>query len=996
MPPVARKLLSPFASLRLTVALMAIGMFLIFAGTLAQVDADIWTVMKEYFRTWYVMIPVQIFFPRSLNVGDTAIPWPGGWAIAIVLVTNLLAAHFVRFKFTWQRSGILLIHSGLILLIVGEVVTGVYAHEADMTITEGSYANFTEDRREMELVVIDPSDPDIDRVTVIRENRFVGKNGSIIKHPDLPFDIRVERYFVNSSLYSAPPDDMTNDLRATDGYGATLHAEPEPSVPGTGNLRNVPTGFITLSHGGETVGTYMVSLYDLHFAATRHDDGVRRTQVVTVDGKPYHIDLRFRREYKDYKVFLADFRHDRYTGTNVPRNYSSQVRLVDDARGVDREVLIWMNHPLRYHGDTFYQSAFKDNDTTTVLQVVRNPGWLMPYVAVILGGVGLIVHFLMRLARFLRSREDPGRVARSAATTSQTSVVVSWVVLMIFGVYAVSTFRAPKDVTDFNLREFGKLPVSADGRIKPLDSLARTNLMIISRMQSIPKKNAPPDYTRSRRAVSAVQWMLEVIINKPHARHYRIFYIADEELISLLKLDANRKHFRYAFDEVIGAQENRTTLFEQIHQAGKVPDNERDRFQRHVMDLSKQLRAYQQIADAGRLHLVPPDSQRPDWEQLEAAQPDESASPLAVRAYVDMLQAYDQGDAASFNTALTGYQTSFRRTFPAEARRVSAEHIFNQAAPFYTGMVLYVIVAMCVFGSWLKWPGVLISTANKLLMLTLVLHTLGIIVRIYLSGRPPVTNLYASAVFIGWGVTVLCVILERLFRNSMGTLVASISGFTTLLIAHNLAHSGDTMAVLQAVLDTNFWLATHVVVITLGYASTFLAGLLAIVYILRGVFTLTLDESTAKSLTRMVYGIVCFAMLFSFVGTILGGIWADQSWGRFWGWDPKENGALLIVLWNALILHARWGGVVQARGMMVLAIFGNIVTSWSWFGTNMLGVGLHSYGFMDSAMLSLVGFVISQLLLMGVGMLPMDMWRCVTNPAVRTTAVPATDDVPNR
>ena len=99
----------------------------------------------------------------------------------------------------------------------------------------------------------------------------------------------------------------------------------------------------------------------------------------------------------------------------------------------------------------------------------------------------------------------------------------------------------------------------------------------------------------------------------------------------------------------------------------------------------------------------------------------------------------------------------------------------------------------------------------------------------------------------------------------------------------------------------------------------------------------------------MVYGIVCFATLFSFVGTVLGGIWADQSWGRFWGWDPKENGALLIVLWNAIILHARWGGLVRERGLMNLAIFGNIVTAFSWFGVNMLGIGLHSYGFMDAA-----------------------------------------------
>jgi len=201
---------------------------------------------------------------------------------------------------------------------------------------------------------------------------------------------------------------------------------------------------------------------------------------------------------------------------------------------------------------------------------------------------------------------------------------------------------------------------------------------------------------------------------------------------------------------------------------------------------------------------------------------------------------------------------------------------------------------------------------------------------------------------------VLGVVLERIYRLGIGTIVASFAGFMTLLIAHNLALGGDTMEMLRAVLDTNFWLATHVVVVTLGYASTFFAGLLAILYIFLGLFTPLLRQSVTtgrnveigKALGKMVYGIVCFATLFSFVGTVLGGIWADQSWGRFWGWDPKENGALLIVIWNAMILHARWGGIVRERGLMNMAVFGNIITSFSWFGVNMLGIGLHSYGFM--------------------------------------------------
>jgi ABC-type transport system involved in cytochrome c biogenesis permease subunit len=193
--------------------------------------------------------------------------------------------------------------------------------------------------------------------------------------------------------------------------------------------------------------------------------------------------------------------------------------------------------------------------------------------------------------------------------------------------------------------------------------------------------------------------------------------------------------------------------------------------------------------------------------------------------------------------------------------------------------------------------------------------------------------------------------------------VASGVGFATLLIAHHLSADGDTMEMMRAVLDSNFWLGTHVVTVTIGYSGTFLAGSIAVLYAIRKHVVADPDKETTRTLVSMTYGTLCFSLLFSFVGTVLGGIWADQSWGRFWGWDPKENGALLIVLWNAIILHARMGGYVRERGLMAMAVFGNIITSLSWFGVNMLGVGLHSYGFMDKAFWALAVFDATQVLL---------------------------------
>ena len=342
--------------------------------------------------------------------------------------------------------------------------------------------------------------------------------------------------------------------------------------------------------------------------------------------------------------------------------------------------------------------------------------------------------------------------------------------------------------------------------------------------------------------------------------------------------------------------------------------------------------------------------------------------------------AYSQDKPEGFNRAVDNYKIWLAQKFAPEVKKGRQEFYYNDAKAFLHAMIIYLCAFVLAGISLLACslaPNLsesLRRSAFYLIILAGVVHTFGLGFRMYLEGRPPVTNLYSSAIFIGWGAMVLGVVLERIYRIGIGNIVSSLAGFVTLMIAHNLALGGDTMEMMRAVLDTNFWLATHVVVVTLGYASTFVAGTLALIYIVRGVFTRTLDAATGRGLARMVYGIVCFATLFSFVGTVLGGIWADQSWGRFWGWDPKENGALIIVLWNALILHLRWGGMIRERGLINCAIVGNIVTSWSWFGVNMLEIGLHSYGFTQAAFKWLLWFVASQLVIIALGLLPQHLW----------------------
>jgi hypothetical protein len=388
--------LTAIASLRVTVVLFALAIFLVFCGTLAQVDAGIWTIMTKYFRSkLFVLIPFQIFFPRTIEVPGF-FPYPGGWMIGGLLLINLLAAHATRFKVTWKRSGVLLLHSGLVILMASEFIAGTYQVEGNMTIETGGSANYLELREYNELAIIDRSNPKTDDVVVIPAS--VLRQNKLVRHDALPFDVELADYFVNSGEPQAARSGVANP--ATAGDGVNFVAVPKREVTGTDPDQKVDlaSAYVTLKRkdNGQPLGTYLVSLW---FSALSD-----RPQKVTVDGKIYDMELRFKRSYKPYTIHLLEFKHELYTGTQVPKNFESRIRLVDPSREEDREVTIRMNEPLRYQGESFFQSGWLPGDTGTILQVVYNPGRLMPLVSCTMIALGMLVHFGINLIGFLMKR----------------------------------------------------------------------------------------------------------------------------------------------------------------------------------------------------------------------------------------------------------------------------------------------------------------------------------------------------------------------------------------------------------------------------------------------------------------------------------------------------------------------------------------------------------------------------------------------------------------
>jgi ABC-type transport system involved in cytochrome c biogenesis permease subunit len=518
---------------------------------------------------------------------------------------------------------------------------------------------------------------------------------------------------------------------------------------------------------------------------------------------------------------------------------------------------------------------------------------------------------------------------------------------------------------------------------------------------------------------------LDVITDSKVAQNYQVFRIENLDLLQTLGLEP-RDGFRYSVAELTKRREE---VFKQMGLAREVPEEKRSLEQRAVLELSEKIFRYTALQDSfanaairtdtvehvqADLALIRQEMQRLDkigpraipplvpdqpWQIMFAAEVEyavkgqlKEAQNEATPAFRAILDAYRANDRDQYNSALAAYKKIVAERAEADAEyqaelvseasvgerktaerldlgRIAYEASFNHFNPFVLAMALYLVCFVLSACSWMGWTVILDRSANWLLWFTFALHSYAMIARIYISGRPPVTNLYSSAVFIGWAAVLFALVYEYVYRRGLGNLLAAIVGFPTLFIAYWLAGDGDTFMVLQAVLDTQFWLATHVVCITLGYSTTILAGMMGIVYVVMALWLDKLDAENRKQLIRMTYGTLCFATFFSFVGTVLGGLWADDSWGRFWGWDPKENGALIIVLWNALVLHARWGGMIAHRGLAILAIFGNIVTAWSWFGVNLMGVGLHSYGFTDGRAKWLALFVLSQLAVMAFGLL---------------------------
>jgi hypothetical protein len=433
------------ASLRLTVVLFVLSMLLVFFGTVAQMDQGLFTVLHSFFRCFLAWIPFQVFLrfgqvffglPTTWEVSGT-FPFPGGYTLGLLLLLNLIAAHAVRFRpfrrvrvrpeagaegepkslglgsgklqFEWKKTGILLIHSGLVIMLLGEAVTGFFAVESTMTLAENESVNFVDVSNSVELAITDPSDPEVNHVVTIPGKML--QEGKVLSHEALPFDIQVQERWDNSNLVQVRgmAGEDTRDVFFTK-RGSFWRVTPQGEERGVDAAREDAVSARLVFRPKEGKGEPATQLLSMWF----YKNYTRRSlvfppQYVTAGGKAYRVELRPKRVYKPYTVQLIKFTHATFQGTDTPKDFASDVRVTDPEEKEDRTVHIWMNHPLFYRGETFYQAGYLPTDVPgtprgTVLQVVRNPGWVMPYLSCVMVALGMIIHFGVNLKKFQERR----------------------------------------------------------------------------------------------------------------------------------------------------------------------------------------------------------------------------------------------------------------------------------------------------------------------------------------------------------------------------------------------------------------------------------------------------------------------------------------------------------------------------------------------------------------------------------------------------------------
>ena len=503
--------------------------------------------------------------------------------------------------------------------------------------------------------------------------------------------------------------------------------------------------------------------------------------------------------------------------------------------------------------------------------------------------------------------------------------------------------------------EVENIPVQSEGRIKPFDSFARNQLLRFYGKREVKEHQ-----------LKATDWLLDLILDPQGGRDLKIFNIRNPEVVSSLFLDWTNEH-KYSYNEIIPGLKNQIDLITAIDEKD---DSDKSPFEKQLIELSHNAIVFEELSYMKNIKLIPPAllDENAVWQSpfdfiISGITPAYHQEEI-LNSLQKYLAARFQKNNSEMNNALARYET-ITADLPIsslDVKKLKSETWMNEVDLFVKSLAFYILSFLLIGVSWMVKPTLFRNISYLSLIVGFLIHGYGILLRMQIMGRPPVSTLYESVIFVSFIILLLAVTLEYFRADGIGIFIGSVGGSILHFVGFSYAADGDTLGMLVAVLDSNFWLATHVTTITIGYGASLAAGFIGHLYLIQNILNPS-NNKKLKSIFNNLFGMTLFALFFTLFGTILGGIWADQSWGRFWGWDPKENGALLIVLWQLLMIHSRLAGIVKPPLFALGMGLNNIIVALAWFGVNLLQVGLHSYGFDDGVAKNLYIFILFEIIL---------------------------------
>lgn len=969
---------------------------LTYLGTLYQVDHGLYQAQQKYFSS---------FFLIHYAFGVVPVLLPGAYLLMALLFVNLLLGGIARARKGWSKLGILVAHAGVLVLLAGSFITAEFGLNGYLKLYEGEESDTFVSYSEWELAVSEAGGEGAVTEYVIHEPRLhaaSGPEGANFQFGELPFRVHLWSYMANAMPRQAAA--APANAPAIDGFALER-------MPNGDRERSVPGVYARLEGDGVDADAGIVwGASELPLVL---EGGGRRVQVELRRRRwqlPFAVELtEFTRELypgtQMPKVFRSDIvkledgaRQDAVITMNVPLREQGYTL---------------------YQSSWGPENAGPGERLYSVFAVVRNPADQFPLYACVVITAGLAFHFLLKLLRYLRQQSriaaqgaalllaagllfantaDAQAAVDHRQFDSQTLRLLATLPVQDEGrvkpldTYAgirLLRFNGKRSTKNFEGDRIGPTQWLADCLFRP--ELARHYKTFLLQDSDVAVAiGMPAERKRDRYSYAQIEPAREKLIELARGysgipREQRTNVQA--QLINLahnvIEFELICSSFEFArgplevpadsqVSAVLGGRQEvalsavlakAPELLDLVMKNGDQPAGGPDA----AVGFVRSARA--RVMSAGSLRLFPPaDTDDREWLTVEDVADAAFAPPgkdfgrtldlfskiETAAAHVDDPDTF-AGAIKDFHAGVVGLAKT-----RGDYGKIPLEVTFHRLKPFYYSLVLFVLSFVVVMLSWMaprRKPlyvlGFLTALAPTLLLAA------GIAMRCVIRGRPPVTTLYETILFATLVAVVVALFIEFANRHKTMLTLGSALGALGMFIAikYELREGADTMPSMIAVLDTNFWLATHVTTITMGYGAGFLASALGHVFILAKVLGIKRgDRAFYRHLSRMIYGVLCFSLLFAIVGTVLGGIWANESWGRFWGWDPKENGALMIVLWQLAIVHARLGGYIREHGVALAAVFTGVIVAFSWFGVNLLGVGLHSYGFTSGTFNALLTF----------------------------------------